>query len=88
MQANNGPVLVRNGSHLFGKLIQGKAPNVRDAEEIHCPAGSVMLMRPLLSHSSIASVAKSVEHRRTVHLELSPMMELPFGYRWHTFNPL
>lgn len=85
MQANNGPVVVRKGSHRAGKLVQGERPSKDEITQVHCRSGSVMFMMPLLSHSSIVSQPDCVEHRRTVHLELSPDSILPCGYRWHSY---
>lgn len=81
----NGPVLVQKGSHLAGKLTAHQEPSVSEITEIHCSGGSVMLMRPLLSHSSIPSKPDSNMHRRTVHLELSSVELLPYGYSWQSF---
>ncbi|MEQ1826119.1 MAG: hypothetical protein ABL921_09235, partial [Pirellula sp.] len=55
MDADNGPVLVQRGSHRFGKSTVGDGSEVSQVTEIRCLAGTTMLMRPLLSHSSIAS---------------------------------
>ena len=84
----NGPVLVRKGSHLGGKHAdQGESSDFVEIE-VHCQSGSAMFMRPLLSHSSIPSLPDSILHRRTIHLELSAVAELPFGMRWHTYLPI
>ena len=86
MQAHNGPVVVRKGSHTTGKLAQqGERPSYDEILKILCSAGTAMLMRPLLSHASIACHPGCEEHRRTVHLELSTVEFLPSGYRWNSF---
>ncbi len=85
MGPHNGPIVVRKGSHLAGKLLHSQVPAANEITEVHCPAGSAMLMRPLLSHSSIASLPGLSLHRRTIHLELSAIENLPYGFRWHTF---
>ena len=88
MNQNNGPVLVRKGSHLLGKLSQCEAVSENEAFEVHCPAGSAMLMRPLLSHASIASKPHTNLHRRTIHLELSATKRLPDGFLWQKYFPV
>jgi ectoine hydroxylase-related dioxygenase (phytanoyl-CoA dioxygenase family) len=77
----NGPLQVVPGSHRLDA-------EPRPVETILCSAGDVLLMRPLLSHSSIQCAAGCVEHRRIVHLEMSPVQELPDGYEWHDWLPL
>ncbi len=88
MGPHNGPIVVRRSSHLAGKLLHSQVPAADDVTEVHCPAGSAMLMRPLLSHSSIASLPGLSLHRRTIHLELSAIENLPYGFRWHTYIPI
>ena len=85
---HNGPVLVQRGSHRAGKLTHHQEPCLSEITEIHCSGGSVMLMRPLLSHSSIASKPDSNMHRRIVHMELSSVEILPCGYSWQSFVPV
>ena len=82
MTLENGPLLVIPGSHQ--KL---DAPS-RDPVQLQCEAGDVMLMRPLLSHSSIASSPDCMQHRRIVHLEFAPEPELSDGYKWQDFVPI
>ncbi len=88
MGPRNGPIVVRRSSHLAGKLLHSQVPAAKEITEVHCHAGSVMLMRPLLSHSSIASLPGLSLHRRTIHLELSSVENLPYGFRWHTYLPI
>ena len=78
----NGPLRVRPGSHRGGKGGAGEANEVR----ILCDRGDVLLMRPLLSHCSGHSRAESTRHRRILHLEFSPVRELPDGYEWHRYQ--
>jgi len=49
--------------------------------------GDVLLIRPLVAHSSGQSHADTREHRRILHLEFAASAELPDGYRWHDFRP-
>jgi hypothetical protein len=73
----NGPLRVIPGSHL--------GPEDRPAVTIHCGAGDVLLMRPLLVHGSGHSADHTDRHRRIVHLECAPPGDLPDGYEWHDF---
>lgn len=81
MTPANGPLRVAPGSHAAG-LPGGVSP-----VELHCDAGDVLLMRPLLLHASGHSQADA-GHRRIVHFECAPTPLLPDGYAWHTFRPL
>jgi ectoine hydroxylase-related dioxygenase (phytanoyl-CoA dioxygenase family) len=71
---DNGPLRVIPGSHRLGKV-----PEARLAElvaqspvvDLHVPQGGLLLMRPLLVHSS--SVARAPEHRRVLHIEFAPV---------------
>jgi hypothetical protein len=80
MNSSNGPLYVIPCSH-------------RDAldhppVELHCDAGDVLAMRPLLSHSSIASAANAATGRRIVHFELAGDPVLPDGYEWRWYAAL
>jgi Phytanoyl-CoA dioxygenase (PhyH) len=76
----NGPLRVLPGSHR-DKSFAGSAAETR----ILCQRGDVLLMRPLLSHSSGHSLGGTTRHRRVFHLEFSGVFDLPDGYRWHTY---
>jgi ectoine hydroxylase-related dioxygenase (phytanoyl-CoA dioxygenase family) len=78
----NGPLRVLPGSHRHGK----DSSEGGDAVHVLCDRGDVLLMRPLLSHSSGHSQRGSVRHRRILHFEFSAIRELPDGYEWHMFN--
>ena len=80
MTASNGPLYVIPGSHCDA--------HDRPPVELHCEPGDVLAMRPLLSHSSIASAPDVVGHRRIVHFELASDLVLPDGYEWRWFLPL
>ena len=91
MTPENGPLQVVPGSHRLTGALNDGAPDEgapRAAETIHCAAGDVLLMRPLLSHASIQSAEGCTAHRRIVHLEMSPTAELPDGYEWHDWVAL
>jgi hypothetical protein len=79
MTEENGPLRVIPGSHVAGKN------EPRDVVTIHCRAGDVLLMRPLVSHSSGHCRPGTPLHRRIVHLECAADSELPDGYRWRDF---
>ena len=77
MNDQNGPLRVIPGSH--------RERDSRPPVAIHCRSGDVLLMRPLLTHSSAHCEAACVQHRRIVHLECAPTPHLPDGYEWQDF---
>ena len=79
MTERNGPLRVLPGTHL------PQSDEAVDPVELHAQAGDVLAMRPLLSHSSGMSDPEVTYHRRIVHIELSPDVDLPDGYQWHSF---
>jgi hypothetical protein len=82
--SENGPLQVIPGSHRTGKSMQlGDTA----AQTILCRRGDVLLMRPLLAHSSGHADADSGRHRRILHLEFGGSPELPDGYSWYDFRP-
>jgi Phytanoyl-CoA dioxygenase (PhyH) len=81
--AENGPLRVIPGSHRHGKLTEEEIARVVAEEamtELHLPVGALLLMRPLLVHSS--SPARSADHRRVLHIELAPA-EAISPLKWH-----
>ena len=89
MGHENGPLYVRPGSHRFGKLHEdSNAIEASESKPIYCDKGSVMLMRPLLSHSSIGCLPNCNLHRRILHLELCSLEKLPWPFEWHTWQQL
>lgn len=89
MGHENGPLYVRPGSHRFGKLHEDtNAIVASESKPIYCDKGSVMLMRPLLSHSSIGCLPNCNLHRRILHLELCNVENLPSPFEWHTWQQL
>jgi ectoine hydroxylase-related dioxygenase (phytanoyl-CoA dioxygenase family) len=80
----NGPLLLLPGSHKGGKM-PSAAGGIR---QILVSAGDVLLMRPLVMHSSGYARADTQRHRRIVHLEFASATPLPDGYQWHHFEPL
>ena len=83
--ADNGPLRVIPGSH---RNYSSGADEVKEPVTIHCRAGDVLLMRPLLTHASGHTRPDAGLHRRIVHLECAPAGELPDGYQWHDFERL
>lgn len=85
----NGPLRVVAGSHRWGKSLRfaGDAREAGvDTHTILAKPGDVLLMRPLVAHSSPASHPDTQRHRRIVHLEFAPAGELPDGYEWYWFD--
>jgi ectoine hydroxylase-related dioxygenase (phytanoyl-CoA dioxygenase family) len=80
--ANNGALKVIRGSHLNGKLDARQIAELTKSKETaicEISKGGILLMRPLLLHSS--SPAKSPSHRRVLHIEYATD-ELPNGLKW------
>jgi ectoine hydroxylase-related dioxygenase (phytanoyl-CoA dioxygenase family) len=83
----NGPLKMIPGSHLHGRLSTSATDQWKThaAVECHSPAGSVLLMRPLLLHSSSAS--KKPLNRRVLHIEFANF-DLPAPLDWHEQIPV
>ena len=80
MHDDNGPLIVVPESH--------RKESDCEIKTIHCNAGDMFAMKPLLSHGSLAAAPNTADHRRVVHLELAPKKRLPGSYQWHDFMPL
>jgi len=78
MTDENGPLKVLPGSHRGG--------SDRGPITVLGQRGDVLLMRPLLSHSSNKSQDGTTKHRRILHFEFSGTEELPDGFAWHDFR--
>ena len=79
---DNGALRVLPGSHVHGPLsAQAQYEATRDVEPFVCafPAGGLLLMRPLLLHSS--SSAAQPSRRRVLHLEFCSQT-LPAPLQW------
>ncbi len=89
MTNENGPLLVEPGSHRLDReasnALVGISSPTGTIETIHCDAGDVFVMRPLLSHCSIESDPSTRLRRRIVHFELSDVEQLPGELGWHHF---
>ena len=82
----NGPLVVLPGSHQC-KVTDSELATVGEGSmlPIHCQAGDVLVMRPLLAHTSLLSTPGTLRHRRVIHLELAPAEILPAPLKWHDF---
>ncbi|MCA9140937.1 MAG: phytanoyl-CoA dioxygenase family protein, partial [Planctomycetales bacterium] len=83
MHADNGPLVVVPGSH-HDRENSDRAATV----EIHCDAGDVFVMRPLLLHGSRSTSAGCSDHRRVVHLEFAPAGAIATPYQWYQYQSL
>jgi Phytanoyl-CoA dioxygenase (PhyH) len=81
MCPENGPLVVAKGSHLDTAMTCSEAVTA-----VHCQAGDLFLMRPLLLHGSLAATPETKLHRRVLHLEIGPSVTLPAPYQWHCFQ--
>lgn len=82
--STNGALIVLAGSHLIGRIDESEIGNYVASHVPHvceADAGSVLLMKPLLLHSS--RPATNPSRRRIVHLEFA-CDPLPYGIEWHT----
>ncbi|HEX2060543.1 MAG TPA: phytanoyl-CoA dioxygenase family protein [Thermoanaerobaculia bacterium] len=82
--ADNGPLRVIPGSHRRGTLDEAEIAEVvatTPAVQLSVPQGSLVLLRPLVLHSS--SAAASPAHRRVLHIEFAPR-ECISPLEWHT----
>jgi Phytanoyl-CoA dioxygenase (PhyH) len=79
----NGALRVISGSHLRGRLTREAISEYINSETptvCEVPRGGILLMKPLLLHSS--TLSSKPFHRRVVHFEFSSS-ELPGGLSWH-----
>lgn len=78
--AENGALKVIPGSHLKG-ITRPELIDHAHSNELQCtvPEGGVMLMRPLLLHSSARSLG--YKRRRVIHIEVSNS-SLPLSLQW------
>lgn len=86
--SENGPLRVIPGSHLLGKLPDARIAELVAAEamvELHVPQGALVLMRPLLVHSSVPP--REAGHRRVLHIEFAPPESIS-PLQWHTAVPM
>ena len=81
--SNNGALMVVPGSHLHGRLSQNEISELSAANSFtcECQPGDVLLMSPLVLHSSRRSVIPS--KRRIIHFEYAPPTALHPLLNWH-----
>lgn len=82
----NGVLRVIPGTHRNGRIKSQELMNiVENSEVVECNAksGDVLLMCPLLFHSSRKAIKPS--HRRIVHIEYSAM-DLPGELAWYEYS--
>jgi len=84
----NGPLRVVAASHRSGKEPLDVAAHDPRVRSILVSAGDVLLIRPLVAHSSGNSREGTWRHRRIVHLEFAPAARLPDDYDWFDFRRL
>ena len=79
---DNGPLSVIPGSHRKGKIPPDQIPEIaeRGTSSLTCNAGDVLMMRPLLLHSSRR--AQEPSHRRIIHLEFAELAILDRQLNW------
>lgn len=86
--SDNGALRVIPGSHQKGRLRSNEILTLVESSQImECLAspGDVLLMNPLLVHSSRKS--RNPSHRRIIHVEFSSSL-LPAPLDWHEKHPL
>jgi ectoine hydroxylase-related dioxygenase (phytanoyl-CoA dioxygenase family) len=81
--ADNGALRVIPSSHLMGRLSQESISQFTSTEPIicECQPGDVLLMRPLILHSSQRSLSPS--RRRIIHIEFAVPDSLDPCLAWH-----
>lgn len=79
----NGALMVVPASHLLGKIPAASIPDLmmESAFTCICEPGDVLLMSPLLLHSSHRSTKPN--RRRILHFEYSPPNALDPRLKWH-----
>lgn len=81
--AENGALMVAPASHLLGKIPAASIPDLisESAFTCICEPGDVLLMSPLLLHSSHRSTKPN--RRRILHFEYAPPNALDPHLKWH-----
>lgn len=80
--SDNGALKVIPRSHRYGKIALTDIDRIKKSSQVHIcevQAGGILIMRPLLLHSSSPSINPS--HRRVLHIEYS-VTNLPYGLAW------
>ncbi len=81
--AFNGALKVIPQSHLKGKIPSCKIKDYTICNEVicECEAGDILLMSPLILHSS--SRSQQPNRRRIIHFEYAPIDALDESLEWH-----
>ena len=81
--SDNGALRVTPGSHRHGRVSASSIAELaaRDAHTCECQPGYVLLMSPLILHSSKRSIRP--DHRRILHFEYAPTDALDSRLTWH-----
>ena len=81
--SENGALLVSPRTHLLGKIPSATIPDLveNSAETCECQSGDVLLMSPLILHSSKRSTRPN--RRRILHFEYAPPDALDSRLTWH-----
>jgi ectoine hydroxylase-related dioxygenase (phytanoyl-CoA dioxygenase family) len=81
--ADNGALMILPGSHLHGKLASESIAQLTNESSItcECQPGDVLLMHPLILHSSKRSARPN--RRRILHFEYAPPDALDSRLTWH-----
>lgn len=81
--AENGALMIARASHLLGKIPAASIPELisESAFTCICEPGDVLLMSPLLLHSSHRSTKPN--RRRILHFEYAPPNALDPRLTWH-----
>lgn len=81
--SENGALRVIPQSHQLGKIpCEAIAEHTRHSIHIcECQAGDILIMSPLILHSSPRSIHPS--RRRVLHFEYAPLEKLDIRLRWH-----
>lgn len=89
MHSGNGPLTVMPGTHRklsHTAMLRSESGVSSTPIEVHCDAGDVFVMKPLLLHGSRSSHPDCTDNRRVVHLEFAPREVLAAPYRWHQYD--
>ncbi len=79
---HNGALKIIPGSHRYGKIALTDIERWKESSQVltcEVKAGDILIMRPLLLHSSSPSINPT--HRRVLHIEYSAI-NLPDGLEW------
>lgn len=81
--STNGALRLIPGSHHLGRVPSSRVPALEKNDPVicECQPGDLLLMRPLILHSSPRS--ESPRHRRVLHFEFAPDTALHSKLAWY-----